>query len=140
MDQYLSSIIIAAITAIVSIVTLLINKSNDKITSKIDDQHILVNRETEIKAKISEKEKERIKCINEVMFLILDTNMSILNSEKLSTNIEIEDKTYAAAENLHTTFETLTKELQDLDKEYELVVETANEIKDEIMKMAHEDK
>lgn len=138
MDQYLSTIIVTAITGIFSIITLLINKDNHKITDKIDDQHNLVDKEVEVKAKINRKEKEQVKCINDIMLLILDTNMRILKSEQLEGKFDIDDSAFNQADELHRQFNVLSDELEDLDKEYEIVAEMTSEFKNEIERITHE--
>ena len=116
MDQYLSGIIVTVLTGIFSVITLLINKDTHKITDKIDEQHNIFDREAEVKAKINEKEKEREMCINDIMMLILDTNISILKSEQFEGHIKINSEVFDQSTQLHEKFDLLTKEIDDLNK------------------------
>lgn len=138
MDQYLSGIIVTVLTGIFSVITLLINKDTHKITDKIDEQHNIFDREAEVKAKINEKEKEREMCINDIMMLILDTNISILKSEQFEGHIKINSDVFDQSTQLHEKFDLLTKEIDDLNKEYAIVIEMTSEFKNEIDRISHE--
>ena len=138
MDQYLSGIIVTVLTGIFSVITLLINKDTHKITDKIDEQHNIFDREAEVKAKINEKEKEREMCINDIMMLILDTNISILKSEQFEGHIKINSDVFDQSTQLHEKFNLLTKEIDDLNKEYAIVIEMTSEFKNEIDRISHE--
>ena len=138
MDQYLSGIIVTVLTGIFSVITLLINKDTHKITDKIDEQHNIFDREAEVKAKINEKEKEREMCINDIMMLILDTNISILKSEQFEGHIKINSEVFDQSTQLHEKFDLLTKEIDDLNKEYAIVIEMTSEFKNEIDRISHE--
>jgi len=50
-DQYLSTVIIAIITGVFSVITLLIQKKQDKVISKIDEQTLFIEREKALKQK-----------------------------------------------------------------------------------------
>ena len=53
MDQYLSTVIIAIITGVFSVITLLIQKKQDKVISKIDEQTLFIEREKALKQKLT---------------------------------------------------------------------------------------
>ena len=88
MDQYLSTVIIAVITGIFSIITLLIQRKQDKVINKIDKQAIFIEREKSLKQKMRQKEKEREMIIHEIMILILDTNLSILKNSSSAAQLD----------------------------------------------------
>ena len=138
MDQYLSGIIVTVLTGIFSVITLLINKDTHKITDKIDEQHNIFDREAEVKAKINEKEKEREMCINNTMMLLLDTNIKILKNEEWAGRFNIGDDVFKQFTQLHERFDLLTEELDDLNKEYAIVIEMTSEFKNEIDRISHE--
>ena len=49
MDQYLSTVIVAVITGIFSIITLIIQKRQDKVINKIDEQTMFIEKERKLK-------------------------------------------------------------------------------------------
>ena len=57
MDQYLSTVIIAIITGVFSVITLIIQKKQDRVINKIDEQTMFIEKEKALKQKLTKKEK-----------------------------------------------------------------------------------
>lgn len=136
MDQYLSAVIIALITGIGSIITLVIQKKSDKVVHKIDEQNMFIEREKEIKFKLNQKQKEKEAIIHEIMILILDTNLFIIpdvymNEKNLVSIDEISDK----AKLLKNKFNSLCEEIEDIQKEYDLLLDMSSDFQREIEKV-----
>lgn len=134
MDQYLSTVIIALITGIFSIITLVIQKKQDKVISKIDEQTTFINREKTLKQKLTKKEKERESLIQEMMILILDTNISILKNTDIVNDKNSVDKMYQKSDIIKKKIITLSEEINQINNEYELVLDITNEVQQEIEK------
>ena len=64
MDQYLSTVIISIITGIFSLITLLIQKKQDKVISKIDNQTVFIEREKMLKQKLLKKQADISQLLN----------------------------------------------------------------------------
>lgn len=132
MDQYLSTVIIALITGIFSIITLIIQKKQDKVISKIDEQTTFIDREKSLKQKLAKKEKERESLIEQMMILILDTNIHILSNTDISNSkISIND-IYKNSENLKKEFNNINEEIDEINNEYALVLDITSEFQKEI--------
>lgn len=127
MDQYLSTIIITLITGVFSIITLIIQKKQDRVISKIDEQTGFIEREKTLKQKLTKKEKEKELLIHEIMILILDTNLNILEA----TN-DVGEEVFAKSEELKKKFSTLLDEMDELNKEYDMVLELTSEFQRKI--------
>lgn len=134
MDQYLSTVIVALITGIFSIITLVINKRQEKVISKIDEQTTFLTRERDVKKQIQEKEKEREYLMHEVMILVLETNLHILRNTENGENGKPDDSVYDRSDELKAKFEQLTEAIRELNKEYELVMEMTEQFRAEIAK------
>lgn len=131
MDQYLSTVIIALITGIFSVITLVIQKRQDKTIKKIDEQTMVIDKEKTLKQKLNQKEKEREMIIHEIMLLILDTNIDILKSSHYTGDISGDD-VYKASDKLKTKFEKVSEEIKSLTKEYEMLIELTAQIQEEL--------
>ena len=135
MDQHLSTIIIAIITGIFSIITIIIQKKQDKVIDKIDEQTMFIEKEKKLKQMLTQKEKERENIIYDMMILILDTNLYIL---KNSTNFEsslLNDDVFKRSDELKETFMTLSDEIDNISKKYEMVLDMTLEFQREVEKM-----
>ena len=129
MDQYLSTVIIALITGIFSIITLIIQKKQDKVIDKIDEQTLFIEKEKALRQKLTAKEKERESLVRDIMMLILDTNLYIMKN-----NVEKEellDVTNAEADKLKEKFSKLAEEIEEISKEYELLLDLSEEFQHE---------
>ena len=129
MDQYLSTVIIAAITGVFSIVTLLIQKKQDKVINKIDEQTAFIEKEKTLKQARVKKLEERESLIHAIMILILDTNLYILkNTEVGGDKKKLHDDVFKKSEELEAKFAQTGEELKAIDKEYELLINLATEV------------
>ena len=131
MDQYLSTVIIAVITGIFSIITLIIQKKQDKVISKIDEQTTFIDREKALKQKLAQKEKERERIIEEIMVLTLDTNLCILENTNIGDQEQPIDDILDHSNTLKKEFEIISKEIAEIDKEYHLVLDITTEFQKE---------
>lgn len=123
MDQYLSAVIIAAITGVFSIITLIIQKKQESVINKIDEQTVFIEKEKVLKQKISNKEIEKEEMMNQIMILILDTNLHILRNTRIAGATIPNDEVFELSEDLKNKFNRLTEEMQELDKEYNMLLD-----------------
>lgn len=123
MDQYLSTVIIAAMTGIFSIITLIIQKRQDKIINKIDEQTMFIEKEKGLKQKLIQKEKERESVIQEIMILILDTNLHILNNTQIAGATVVDQTVFNRSEDLKQRFSDVSISIKEITKEYEMVLD-----------------
>ena len=132
MDQYLSTVIIALISGVFSIITIIIQKKQDKVISKIDEQTMFIEREKSLKQKLIKKEKERELLIQEIMLLILDTNLYILkNTDVKDPSIPI-DSVFKASDDLKERFENISNDINEINKEYEMLLNLSNDFQKEM--------
>lgn len=133
MDQYLSTVIIAVITGIFSIITLLIQRKQDKVINKIDKQAIFIEREKSLKQKMRQKEKEREMIIHEIMILILDTNLRILKNS--SSAAQLDNSIFDKSSDLQNKYNAVSKDIDDIVKEYDMVLSMTEEFQAELEKI-----
>lgn len=134
MDQYLSTVVIALITGIFSIITLVIQKKQDKVITKIDEQTLFIERESELKKKLANKEKEREQIIHDIMILILDTNLHILESSSTDDKNVIKES-IKSSEQLHEKYDKINDDIDEINREYEVVLAMTKEFQTELDKI-----
>lgn len=135
MDQYLSTVIIALITGIFSIITIIIQKKQDKVINKIDEQTLFIEREKNLRQQLAQKEKEREAIIHAIMLLILDTNLYILNNSNMSGGAELNGDVFLTSENLKSKYNSINDDIDDISKEYEVVINMTEEFQKELEKI-----
>ena len=135
MDQYLSTVIIAGMTGIFSIITLIIQKRQDKIINKIDEQTMFIEKEKKLKQRLIQQEKERECIIQEIMILILDTNLHILRNTQIAGATVIDDSVFERSENLKKKFSEVSGCIKETQKEYEMVLDMTSEFQKELEKV-----
>jgi len=129
MDQYVSTVVIALITGIFSIVTLIIQKKQDKVINKIDEQTSFIEKEKALKQKLLKKQEEKETLLQRINILILDTNMEILANTETADNTNVLENMQAEAEDLKGEFKAINRELESLDKEYNMLLELSTVFK-----------
>lgn len=136
MDQYLSTVIIALITGIFSIVTLAIQKKQDKVINKIDEQTLFIEKEKALRQKLTKKEKDRESIINQIMILILDTNLYILMNSQITGAMGVLDESvFETSDKLKKEFVEVSEDIEDIAKEYEMVLNMTEEFQREVEKV-----
>lgn len=136
MDQYISTVVIALITGLFSIVTLVIQKKQDKVINKIDEQTLFIEREKALRQKLTQKEKDRESIIHEIMILILDTNLFILkNSQIAGGETVFDDTVFKKSDILKDRFVQVTDDIESIAKEYDMVLNMTEEFQREVAKV-----
>lgn len=128
MDQYLSTVVIALITGIFSVVTLIIQKKQDKVINKIDEQTAFIEKEKSIKQKLVKKQEEKESILQEIMVLILDTNLQMLTKSYPTIDRPVAD-VFSNAKNLKDKFKKVNDEIAEIDKEYNMLLEITKAFK-----------
>lgn len=128
MDQYLSTVIIALITGIFSIISIVLQKEQKKVLTQINEQSTFIDRERILKQKMSEKEKERDALMHKIMILILDTNLYILKNTDVGGSVGPTDEVLKESEAIKGDFKRINEEISSIRKEYDMVLELTNEI------------
>lgn len=138
MDQWTSAIIVAFISGIFSIATLIVQKRQDKVVDKIDKQTSFMSTEKDIRKRLSEKEQDREHLMQEVMILVLDTNMAILkNNPGAETASSIED-TVQKCNSLKQRYLEITKDIRELTHEYNMALEMSTHFQEELDRRLNE--
>ena len=136
MNEWTSAVIIALITSVFSVITLIIQKRLDKVINKIDEQSTFIEKEKKLKQKLSKKDKEIQFLAHDMMLLIMNTNMAILKNTRTTNNAHyIDDGIFEDAENLKEKFIELKKEKEELDKEYAIVLDMTEQFQEEIQRL-----
>ena len=128
MDQYLSTVIIALITGVFSIISIVLQKEQKKVLTQINEQSTFIDRERILKQKMSEKEKERDALMHKIMILILDTNLYILKNTDVGGTVGPTDEVLKESEAIKGDFKRINEEISSIRKEYDMVLELTNEI------------
>lgn len=137
--EYMASIIITLITATAGIVTVVIQKKQDKVINKIDKKATFLEKEKGLKQKITEKEKESQNILYEIMLLILDTNLTILQNTTIDGEAMVskDNEVVIKSQELKKRLDENQREMAHLNEEYQLVLDMISEYQEE---MANKDK
>jgi tRNA/tmRNA/rRNA uracil-C5-methylase (TrmA/RlmC/RlmD family) len=128
MDKYLSTVIISIITGVFSIITLLIQKKQDNVINKIDEQTTFLERERDLKQKLADKEKERENIIYDMIILTLETNMTLLSNYEELSGTTLNQELYKKSKELKEKFDRINSEIANITREYEIVIEMSTHI------------
>ena len=134
MDQHFAEIIVVLITGIFSILSIIVQKRQDKIVSSIDKKAIFLEKERTLRKRIDDLSREREVIIHSMMILILDSNielMKLIDKNDLSSHNPI----YDSAVELKQLFDKTNEQLVDINKEYQLVIDMAKEAQAEIERL-----
>lgn len=129
MDENLTEIIIAIITGTFSILMLIANRKNDKVTDNIEKRSVLFNKREAIKAKMEVIAREREMIIHDMMVLILDSNIEVMRIMDTSNNSESEfhKRIYSNADNLKKQFDATNTRLKDIESDLAMIQELISE-------------
>ena len=128
MDQYLSEVIIAVITGIFSVVTILIRRNQNNIIDKIDSQALFIEKEKMLKQKLAKKYSEQEAIINQILLLTLETNLSILKNTTNTDASDLDDSVYEKSQKLKNDFNKISSDIIEINKEYEMILNLSNDL------------
>ncbi|MDE7345339.1 MAG: hypothetical protein K2N48_01200 [Muribaculaceae bacterium] len=129
MDQNVATIIITVITGIFGIFTIIVQKRQDKVINKIDEQTILIDKERTLRQKLDARRKDLEAVTYKMIRLILDTNLTILQDMPgHSIPVEGDQSVYKKSEELNAEFMAITKDIDDLTHEYNLIISMTEQL------------
>lgn len=139
MDQYLSTVIIALITGIFSILTIIIQKKQDQVITKIDKQTTFIDREKSLKKTLDKKEKERAIIMQDMMITVMDIGICLLsdyykNNPNAPTQEDLNklNELLQTSDELKSRFNELNDEIEDISHEYSILLDITNEFQQTI--------
>ena len=134
MDENLSTVIVAAMTGIFSIITLLIRKKDSGVIDKINQQQSFFEREKKLKQELDTKEKILKKIFQDLDLLLVDTNIELT---KLHNEVDSEtlNKLHQQHVEIKNKIINITNEIDDITKEYQIVILMTEELRAEYEKM-----
>ena len=134
MDENLSTVIVAAMTGIFSIITLLIRKKDSGVIDKINQQQSFFEREKKLKQELDTKEKILKKIFQDLDLLLVDTNIELV---KLHNEVDSEtlNKLHQQHVEIKNKIINITNEIDDITKEYQIVILMTEELRAEYEKM-----
>jgi len=134
MDDNLSAIIIAVITGLFSTLSLVIKSRQEKVITKIDTQNEIMQKEKALRDRLKECEKERMDAVEEIIVLILDTNLRIL--ERYGNIDEKKDlPLFDRAVINKRRLKEVSDSLKSLLREYEMILDVSTLFQQEVEKL-----
>lgn len=129
MDENITEIIIALITGMFSILMIITNRRNDKVTDNIEKKSVLLSKREVIKSKMDMIARDREMIIHSMMVLILDSNIEVMKIMDASTNekSEVHKRIYNDAEDLKKQFDDTSARLKDIENDMNMIQELISE-------------
>lgn len=139
MNQYIAEVIVCIITGAFTILSLVIQKKQDKVVDKIDKKIMFSEKERSLRQQLTNLSKERESIIHDMMILIMDTNLELLRAIELTSEVTLvgtaSSNVYNQARLLKEKFEKTNDQIEAINKEYNLVVEMSREAEKELKKL-----
>lgn len=134
MDDNLSTVIIAIITGLFSTVSILIKNRQEKVITKIDEQNQIIEKEKLVKDHLDQLDKECRDIVQDIIVLILDINLSLLSKHgDFSDARDLELK--SRSEEYKRRLNDVRNSINDLGKEYEMILNVSNLYREELKKI-----
>lgn len=134
MDDNLSTVIIAIITGLFSTVSILIKNRQEKVITKIDEQNQIIEKEKLVKDHLDQLDKECRDIVQDIIVLILDTNLNLLSKHgDFSDAKDLELK--SRSEEYKRRLNDVRNSINDLGKEYEMILNVSNLYREELKKI-----
>lgn len=138
MYEFLAAVIVAVITGTFSVVTLLIQKHQSKIINRIDNQTSIMQKEKDLREELRHMEEQRSEIIQRAIMLMLEaTTMVITHLDETS---EISSDIVKEFSKINESYQTLTKDIEDMNDEYKIVLDASRELKQELERVRNNKK
>lgn len=136
MDPNISTIIIAIITGIFGVITLVLQKKQDKTIARIDEQTMIIEKERALRQKIDLKKKELEQVSYNMIVLILDTNLTVFKNTISGSEEVMYEDVCKASESLRNKFNQLQSEIKELEDKYAVVLSISEQYQEELKKQS----
>jgi len=117
--EYIAQIILAIIAAITTVVTVILQKKQDNLTTKIDKSSNLLKHKEDIEQQIELIELKHRNIIDTALLLILDTNLDLL----VDKGINVDDRIKENIKKIHETLSDLSDKTSEIDKKYSVLLD-----------------
>jgi hypothetical protein len=134
MDPTLSTVLITVITGVFSVITLLINRNQNKLEDKLDEQNIVIEREKVIRQKLVQSEKKRDAVVQKMTILSLKVNVLLLTSLRDLVDQTVIDDLKATSKELETTYKDALNEIKSVSDEYDMLLSVSKDLKEQMAK------
>lgn len=130
MSPEIATVLVALIGLMGTLITTVMTKHQKAIKETVEKQNIFIEKEKGIRQKLNEKQKEKEDIIHEVMILILETNMAILRNTQGAEGVD--EEVFKRSVELENKFMEISNALDDIYREYELILEMTKSFEDEL--------
>ena len=130
-----SAIIIAIITGLFSLITLRIQKNQNTLISKIDEQGIFIEKEKAIRQKLVQAEKRRDQIIAQVTILSMKISIHLINTISTDVDKRIIDDLKQTSNELESSYRETSTVIKDISKEYDILISVSDTFQNEFNKM-----
>ena len=122
MDQWIATIVVTIITGIFSIVTIVVQKQQDKAIKRIDEQSKIAQKEKELREVLNEKRMQLGILANDMMILVLNTNLLIIDSVDKGEDVSREVKEIRKeSQKLVDKYDNVRAELDEIVKTHDVI-------------------
>ena len=119
MDQHLATVIIAIITGVFSVITLIIQRGQSTLINEMEIKSNNMASEKLLTNKLGMLKKKRDFIIEHMMLLLLDTTITIIRTYDRRRSVTNLDALISRYEDLMNKYDDINFELSELYKEYE---------------------
>lgn len=130
MSPEIATVLVALIGLMGTLITTVMTRHQKAIKETVEKQNIFIEKEKGIRQKLNEKQKEKEDIIHEVMILILETNMAILRNTQGAEGVD--EEVFRKSMELENKFVEISNALDDIYREYELILEMTKSFEDEL--------
>lgn len=134
-----STVLIALITGIFSVITIRIQKNQDKMIEKIDEQTVFIEKEKAIRQRLVQAEKKRDGVIEQMTILSMKINIQLINAISNVDPRIVEDLKQTSSE-LETSYKESSEVIKDISREYEIMISVSNAYQKEFEKLQQQQK
>jgi len=128
MDPTIATIVITVITGIFSLITVRIQKNQDKLIKKIDEQTVFIEKEKTLRQKLVQAEKKRDRIIEQMTILSMKINIHLINTLSSEIDRRVVDDLKQTSLELESSYKEATESIKDISKEYEVLINMSNEL------------
>lgn len=134
MDPIIGTILVALITGVFSVVTIRIQKNQDKLIRKIDEQTIFIEQEKTVRQKLVQAEKKRDGIIEQITILSMKINIQLINT-LAKVDDRIVDDLKKTSHELEVAYKEASDVIKDISREYEVLINLSTHAQSELERM-----
>ena len=118
--EWITPVLLAIVTGVFSVITIKVQRGQDKVINQIDERTVFMEKEKSIKQEKMKIEDKKDAIMKEIIILLLESDMALLKNT--APDEDFTRKLVTKSESLMKSYNDIESEMIDINKKWDLLL------------------